>query len=138
MVNCAQHRRANEARQSKAIAHTQVRFETRTIGYAPEATQILEEDTPHSVTTADGTFEMLAFTPSSSGLYWLSADDSSADVQLFSFSPSGQLVDINSYISDPNLQQEYYLDSENTYYIAVQGQNGDAVTTTVFISSTYY
>ena len=108
------------------------------IGYAPEATQILEEDTPLSVTTADGTFEMLAFTPSSSGLYWLSADDSSADVQLFSFSPSGQLVDINSYISDPNLQQEYYLDSENTYYIAVQGHNGDAIATTVFISSTYY
>ena len=102
MVNYAQHRRANEARQFKAIAKT------------------------------------LAFTPSSSGLYWLSADDSSADVQLFSFSPSGQLVDINSYISDPNLQQEYYLDSENTYYIAVQGHNGDAITTTVFISSTYY
>ena len=108
------------------------------IGYAPTATQILEEDVPYSVTTADGTMEMLAFTPSSSGLYWLSATDTDDDVQMFTLYSSGGLVDINAYTTYPYLQQEYYLDSGETYYVVVQGEGGEAVSTTVLISTMYY
>ena len=57
---------------------------------------------------------------------------------MFMLHASGGLVDITAYNTTPNLQQEYYLDYGNTYYIIVQGPEGAAAATTVTASTTYY
>ena len=104
----------------------------------PLATQILEEDVPYAVSVAADSYQVLEFTPSSSGLHWLYATGTDEEVLMSLLNSSGGVVDITAYDNEPNLRQEYYLDYGNTYYIVIQGPEGTAVTTTVTASTTYY
>lgn len=107
---------------------------TLRMGYNPSATQVLTLGVPYSITTSSDSYQMLRFAPTTSGYYEFSTNKTSGDPQVFLFSADGMLLNSDDD-SGGNLNAlfEHYLIAGNTYYVAVQGYNGNsaAFSTTV-------
>lgn len=92
------------------------------------------EGLPYSVTTASGTYRMLKFMPQIDGYYEFYTNKTSGDPQLFVFAPQGYLMGSDDDSGgNKNAYLECYLESDVTYYIAVQGYNGSATACSVEI-----
>jgi len=102
------------------------------IGYNPVSTEEIVENIPYSVTTAGGTYRMLKFVPETEGYYEICTNRTSGDPELLIFAPQGYLIDRNDDSgANPNAFLECYLEAGVTYYIAVQGCEGTAMTCSV-------
>lgn len=109
---------------------------TLRIGYNPTSTRVLSANTPYSVTTTSDSFQMLKFTPSISGNYKISTNKTSGDPQLFLFNATGLLLGSDDDSGgNRNALLECYLVGGTTYYIAVQGYNGNPAVFSVTAAS---
>ena len=108
---------------------------TLTIGYNPSTTIGLIEGVPYSVSTSTDSYLMLQFTASVTGYYEIITKRTSGDPMFFLFDSNGYLITSDDD-SGGNLNARLYGDLEiaKTYYIAVQGYNGNAATFTITIS----
>lgn len=98
---------------------------TLRIGYNPTATKVLVLNSPYNITTSSNTYQMLKFSPTTSGYYKISTNKTSGDPQLFLFSADGTLLDSDDDSGgNRNSLLEHYLVAGNTYYVAAQGYNG--------------
>jgi hypothetical protein len=106
------------------------------IGYNPTATESLTLDTPCYVSIPSNTYQMLEFTPDTSGYYTISTSRTSGDPQLFLFSDEGALL-----LSDDdsggglNAMIEHNLTAGTTYYVAIQEYNGNSATFSITITN---
>ena len=108
---------------------------TLKMGYNPAASHELTLDNPYSITTSSDSYQMLKFTPPTSGYYTFSTNKTSGYPQLFLFNAVGSLLDSDDD-SGGNLNAlfEYHLSPWNTYYIAVQGYNGNAAAFSITVT----
>lgn len=108
---------------------------TLRMGYNPSATQVLTLGVPCSVTTSSDTYQMFKFTPTTSGYHEIATNKTSGDPQVFLFSADGMLLNSDDD-SGGNLNAlvEHYLIAGNTYYIAVQGYNGNSAAFSISVT----
>lgn len=108
---------------------------TLMIGYTPSATKTLTLNSPYTVITTKGSYQMLKFTPTTSGQYQFSTNKTSGDPQIFLYSSTGYCLSSDDDSGGSlNALLTYYLNAGNTYYVAVQGYNGNAAEFTVTVS----
>lgn len=105
------------------------------MGYNPSTTKVLTLGQPYSMSTSNDSYQMLKFTPTTSGYYIFSTNRTSGDPQIFLFSTNGALLDSDDDGGESlNALLEYYLMAGNTYYLAVQGVNGNSTTVVVGVT----
>lgn len=98
------------------------------IGYLPETSTTITRDTAISCSVAKDTYQMYKFVPQTSGYYDIFTAASSGDPYLFLFDSNGnKMTGDDDGLGNLNSLITYFLNSNNTYYIAVNGYNGNAV-----------
>lgn len=98
------------------------------IGYLPEASTTITRDTAVSCFVAKDAYQMYKFVPQTSGNYDIFTSERTGDPYLFLFDSNGnKLKEDDDGLGNLNSLITYYLSSNNTYYIAVKGYNGNVV-----------
>jgi len=101
---------------------------TLQIGYTPSSTTILTKDIALNMNIPSKSYNMVKFTPTTTGYYDFFTKKTSGDPQLYLFDSNGALLANNDDgLENYNSLIRYYVSSGTTYYLAIQGYGGGAV-----------